>query len=139
MIVPVPSMRFIRPPSIYVSSRSRRGQLWRELRDQGVPIAASWIDESGPGETSDFGDLYNRCTREAARAAVNIWLALPEDAPWFGALLEVGATLGSGGQVIIVTDDVSVVRGWDQHPKVTVIDNLHTACVVAMRMIGAIP
>lgn len=139
MILPVPSMRSIRSPSIYVSSRSRRGPLWQELRDHGLPIAATWIDESGPGETSDFHDLYARCTKEAARATVNIWLAVPEDGPWFGALIEVGATLGNGGLVIAVTDDVSVLRGWDRHPKVIVVDNLHTACVMALREIGMIP
>ena len=31
MIVPPPSLRAIRAPSIYVSSRSRRGALWQEL------------------------------------------------------------------------------------------------------------
>ena len=138
MNLPTPSTRSIRQPSIYVSSRSRRGALWQELRDHGLPIAATWIDESAPGATSDFPDLYTRCTKEAARAAVNIWLAPPEDGPWFGALIAGGATLGNGGLVIAVTDDPAVLYGWDRHPRVIVVDNLHTACVMAMRLIGVL-
>ena len=58
---------------IYVASKSKHGPMWQSLRESGWQISATWIDESGPGQTADMG-----------------------------ALIEAGAALSSGARVFAV-------------------------------------
>lgn len=136
----LPQFQKPRKPSIYVSSRSKHGPMWRALRAAGLPIAATWIDDPGPSDAAGWSGLYGSATTEAARARVNIFYAPASDEPWLGALIEMGATLGAGGVVILVTDDLALFKRWEEHPRVIAvgIDALHTAGVMAMRMIGVI-
>ena len=40
--------------------------MWKKFRSAGYPIISSWIDESGPGETADMGELWERVGKEIA-------------------------------------------------------------------------
>jgi len=50
---------------IYIASKSKHAPQWRALRDSGVPIISTWIDEAGEGETLDWTALWKRCIHEA--------------------------------------------------------------------------
>lgn len=51
---------------IYIASKSVHGSRWVEMRKRGAPFISTWIDESGPGQTSDWRDLTRRCVEEAS-------------------------------------------------------------------------
>lgn len=88
-------------PTVYIASKSAHGARWRTLRAAGFPIISTWIDESGDGETKSWSDLWRRCVSEAAAADFTILYRHPGEY-LKGALVEVGAALAAGKQVIIV-------------------------------------
>lgn len=83
--------------AIYVASRAstpERPAMWREYRDRwGANIVSTWIDEAGPGETSDFGELWSRIQGEIRRCDRLVLYAQSDDFPLKGALIEVGMAL----------------------------------------------
>lgn len=86
---------------VYMASKTAHAGRWRDLRKQGFPVACTWIDEAGAGETADFPDLWARCIREAATAAALILYCEPGEI-LKGALVEVGAALAAGVPVLWV-------------------------------------
>lgn len=80
---------------IYIASKVYHAEKWRLLRAAGLPIASTWIDEAGAGESADLDDLWQRCIREASTAQVLIVYREPGDT-LKGAWIEVGAALASG-------------------------------------------
>jgi hypothetical protein len=84
---------------IYIASKTEHAPRWRALRAKGAPIVASWIDEAGPGETADYGDLWTRCAAEAAGAATLI-AYVEEGEALKGALVEVGIAIATGVPVL---------------------------------------
>jgi hypothetical protein len=95
---------------IYIASRSKHAPKWRVLRDDGVPILSSWIDEAGPGETVSWTFLWDKCITESTCAAVFI-LYREEGEVLRGAYLEMGAALANGVPVIYVgPDDGNVAK-----------------------------
>lgn len=111
-------------PAIYVASRVARAPMWRDLRDHGWPISSSWIDEDGEGETGDFGELWLRIQREIAACTGLIFYGAVADAPWKGALLEVGMALAMGKPVYaVIVGDLDgrtqrPIGSWLAHPQV---------------------
>jgi hypothetical protein len=87
---------------IYVASRVKHAAMWKQYRDAGTPIIASWIDEAGEGETVDFGELWQRIREEIGRSKALIFYAERGDDPWKGALVEVGVALALGKPVYVV-------------------------------------
>jgi hypothetical protein len=87
--------------TIYIASKTYHAPLWRDLRTQGIPIISTWIDEAGDEESSSFEDLWRRCIDEASSAQFTIVYRASGDV-LKGALIEVGAALASGRQVIAV-------------------------------------
>lgn len=96
---------------IYIASKTKHADRWRFLRDQiGEPIISTWIDEAGPGESSDLSDLWHRCILEASSADILILYREPGDA-LKGAWVELGAALASGVIVYAVgIDEFSVAH-----------------------------
>lgn len=108
---------------IYVASKSRHGQMWRDLRGDGLPICSTWIDESDGGATADWGDLWSRCVAEASSA--DALLALHVDGEeWKGAFVEIGAALAAGRPVFVVGKPPG---SWVHHPLVTLVPDLGQA------------
>lgn len=113
---------------VYVASRAsnpERPAMWRELRARGWPIISTWIDEAGPGETADLGELWQRIEREIRGSRGVVLFAQAEDFPLKGALVEVGMAIGAGLPVAVVLPDgvedwrsCRPVGSWVRHPLV---------------------
>lgn len=108
---------------IYTASRVRHANKWLKLRGEGVPIVATWIDEAGVGQTDNYPDLWRRCIEEAASAEAVLVYAEEGDS-LKGALVEVGAALGSGTPVFCVGP---MEGSWVQHPLVARCESLESA------------
>lgn len=113
----------------YVASRASipaRSAMWRHLRDHGVKITSTWIDEAGEGETACNTDLWRHISREVTDADALILYAEDGDFPLKGALIEVGMALAQGKRVLVVAPDVKLephtlrpLGSWAAHPMVT--------------------
>lgn len=122
---------------LYVASRASlpaRPAMWLALRAAGWPIVSSWIDESGAGETDDFGELWARIEAEIRSASGLILYAETEDLPLKGALIECGMALGMGKRVAAVLPGVVLeprsmrpVGSWLRHPLVSLHGDVHKA------------
>lgn len=86
---------------IYIASKTKHAWRWRQLRDSGVPVISTWIDEAGEGESADLSDLWRRCIEESKSAKALILYKEPEDT-LKGAWVELGAALASGTKVYAV-------------------------------------
>lgn len=115
------------PVAIYVASRAsveKYPREWRRLRAEGWPINSSWIDEAGPGETADMGELWQRIEREVRAASGVVLWAEEEDFPLKGAFIEVGMALGMGKPVAVYTKvpfenhNCKPFGSWMNHPLV---------------------
>jgi hypothetical protein len=116
-------------PTIYIASKTRHARRWKALREQGVNIISTWIDEAGAGETIDEADLAQRCIRESVDADLFILYAEPEDV-LKGGLVEFGARLGAGREVISVGQCISTASVFAEHPlwrEVATIDEVLAA------------
>lgn len=118
---------------IYIASKTVHAPKWRALRDSGLPILSTWIDEAGPSETRNFSDLWARCVAESSRAAVTIVYAEPGEI-LKGAFVEVGCALASGKPVLAVglPEGLSVLN----HPLVQVMPSMDDAVTIAFKLFG---
>jgi hypothetical protein len=118
---------------VYPASKSCHWPWWTALRAAGVPIVASWIDapfnhDGSEPSSTEWAEHWERCCREAAEADIALMYACAEERQ-NGALIEVGAALGAGKQVYLVSPhDWS----WKHHPRVRVFDTLEAAIVAIM-------
>jgi hypothetical protein len=115
---------FTEGTKIYTASRVRHAHLWIALRDRGVPISSTWIDEAGEGQSASLSDLWVRCVKEASEADALIVYIHPDDGYLKGALVEVGSALACGVPVCVVgkTD-----ASWVHHPLVGFRDTIEEA------------
>lgn len=94
--------------NIYIASKTKHAPKWRELRDKlkeqygdDVRIISTWIDEAGPGETTDKKDLALRCLQETRLC--DVLICYTEEGEYLkGAFIEIGAALAYQNQVIAV-------------------------------------
>lgn len=130
---------------IYVASRAsveKYPREWRRLRAMGWPINSSWIDESGPGETADMGELWQRIEREVRAARGVVLWAEAEDFPLKGAFIEVGMAIGMGKPVAVYTRhafdsrDYRPFGSWMNHPLVYRAGSLNSALEHIIRTKG---
>lgn len=120
---------------IYVASRAsiqERSAMWRQLRDDGVPIISSWIDEAGPGQTASMEKLWERIQQEVAQCCGLILYAEQGDLPLKGAFIEAGMALAMNKTVAVVwppgiTNLRSLLGSWVDHPKVVAFDDVRYA------------
>lgn len=111
---------------VYVASRAsvpERPEMWRRLRENGMPITSTWIDEAGEGETHSLCDLWQRIRDEILASDGLILYAKAEDFPLKGALVEVGIAIGMRKPIAIVLDGFSPegrnmrpIGSWIAHP-----------------------
>lgn len=123
--------------TFYVASRAsipERPAMWRKLRDGGVKIKSTWIDEAGEGQTDCLTDLWRRIDYEVGEADCLLLYIHPDDFPLKGALIEVGIALGRGKRILIVNDGVTLearslrpLGSWAMHPLVTFHDTMRHA------------
>ena len=86
---------------IYIASKTKHAQRWRDLRASGVPINSTWIDEAGEGASQDLQDLWRRCIAEASGAAAIIVYREPGET-LKGGWVELGAAAAHGVPVFAV-------------------------------------
>lgn len=97
-------------PRIYIASKSCHAAKWRALRDEGLPIICTWIDQAAPGATSDWAALWDDCIGEA-RHSTHLIVYREDGEQLRGAYVEMGAALATGSEVWFVgPDDGSVTR-----------------------------
>lgn len=100
---------------IYFASKVKWAHKWRALREAGIPINSTWIDEVRNKQSLSLPDLWTRCVNEAKSAkAVILFVETGEILK--GALVEVGAALGNGVRVLVVGE---VDGSWVNHPLCT--------------------
>lgn len=104
---------------IYVASKVRHAQIWRDLRAQGWRINSTWIDEAAKGQTKDHAELWKRCIQEVSAAAVLVVYRAPGD-EMKGGLVEVGAALATSTRVYAV-GHWTIDHTWLKHPDIEVI------------------
>lgn len=102
----LPEKGTVRPRGIYVSSRLKHAEMWKEMRSDGIPIISTWIDQAQQGEVGNFAELWVRIEREIRSASCLVFYARNEDFPYKGALVEVGMALAVGTPVFLVLNDV---------------------------------
>lgn len=78
--------------SIYIASKTKHAQKWLALRESGVNIISSWIDEWEPGKSSNLADLAHRCIAESKKCDAFILYHEPEDI-LKGAYIELGSAM----------------------------------------------
>lgn len=100
---------------VYTASKTVHAPLWKQWRDEGVPVISTWIDEAGPGESTSLEDLWVRCVAEASRARLLV-VYRESGEVLKGAFVEVGAALASGVPVLAVGDFDGM--SFIQHPFV---------------------
>ncbi len=111
-------------PGIYIASKAKHGPRWQALRDSGVPIYATWIDECGAGQTADYGEFWSRIVRDVTACCALV--AYHESGETMkGALVEIGIALAAGIPVFWTGADpaYTVVH----HPLVTRCETLEQA------------
>mgnify|MGYP001283789672 CR=1 FL=1 len=99
---------------IYVASKAQHGREWVAMREAGVPIISTWIDQSDFGVT-DWSELWLNCIAEASSANALVLIRRPRDIIK-GAWVEVGAALGNNVPVFAVGIENYSIR---HHPLVT--------------------
>jgi hypothetical protein len=90
---------------IYIASKTKHADKWIELRNRGVNIISSWIDEAGPGQTKNMADLCNRCINESIEC--DAMIVYSEEGDYLkGAFIEMGVALGVPGKPIVLVGPV---------------------------------
>lgn len=117
----------------YVASRAsnpERPKMWRDLRDSGVNIISSWIDDNDV-EVIDFSELWDRIEGEIFKCDILIFYAEEEDFPLKGAYVEAGMAIAFHKKVFVVTKNFTPesftckpIGSWINHPSVTIVKTL---------------
>jgi len=117
---------------IYLASKTKHAHMWRDLRAAGWPVISTWIDEAGPGESSDLSDLWVRCVAESSSAHCTLVYAEAGDV-LKGAYIEMGCALAVGKPVLTVglAPGLSVLN----HPLVRVFHSLPEALQAAWKIL----
>jgi len=118
----------------YVASRTHHAPMWRALRDDGWRITSTWIDEAGPGQTADLGELWDRIAREVGESSRLVLYVEPDDFPLKGALIEVGVAIGVRIPIRVVAPRVELeprslrpIGSWVRHPFVRMCGSIDEA------------
>lgn len=114
----------------YIASKTSHAPRWIDLRANGVPFTASWIDEAGEGQSADYAELSERCLAEIGRSAAMILYCEPGEL-LKGALVEAGAALMAGVPVILVGRCESLSRVFRKHPLWKEMESLPEALALA--------
>jgi hypothetical protein len=102
---------------VYFASKAKLAPMWRELEavlPDGITNTTSWIKHEHPAP--QIAAIQQAATREASRADYVIAVLGPGD-QHKGALVEIGACLGTGNTVI-VCGPRPAGHNWMEHPQV---------------------
>jgi hypothetical protein len=99
---------------IYTASKTVHVEKWRTLRGE-HEVTASWIDDYGKGQATDYSELAARCITEIERADILLLYCEPGEL-LKGALIEAGIALAFGKEIRCVGECASLSRVFNQHP-----------------------
>lgn len=117
----------------YVASRVHHASIWRAVRADGYRITSTWIDEAGPGQTSDMSELWQRIASEVTTSSRLVLYVEPSDFPLKGALVEVGMALAYLIPIVVVApavvldDGCRPIGSWIRHPLVRRLNSIDAA------------
>ena len=111
---------------IYVVSKIKHMHMWRTLREKGVDIVSSWIDDEVP-EDIDFAEAWTRYLREVVNAQAVVVYA--DGGELKGGVLEIGAALGALIPIWVVGDIESIpaLKTARHHPAVNLVNHASLA------------
>lgn len=104
-------------PKIYIASKVMYADKWRKLRDGGVNIISTWIDQAGAGQSPSLSQLAIACIYESRCCDGMIvyresWDLLK------GAFIEMGAALINTDTIICMVGDPLEGGAFSYHPQV---------------------
>lgn len=113
---------------IYVASKTKHAQMWKDYRSLGANIISTWIDKVRENEPDmDLRDLILRCCNEASQCDFLILYIEPGEILKC-ALVEAGIALASGKPVIVVGQSEHFVsETFLSHPLVWTGRNINDA------------
>lgn len=128
---------------IYVASRVKHADIWVDWRNQGAPIASSWIDSANEGqspENTDFAQLWGeRIPDEVQNSRVLLLYATPECMPLKGAFIETGIAMGCRLPMVVCLPGMELegetfrpIGSWIRHPLVRLVPDLEEAKALAL-------
>lgn len=119
---------------IYAASKTSHAAMWRAIRERGVMIISTWVDEAGPGQTEDLSELWFRIEQEIRMSRFLVLYAEKKDFPLRGALVECGMALALGKPVRVVLPGVKLegdtlrpIGSWIKDRRVRRFDELEEA------------
>jgi hypothetical protein len=98
-------------PKIYVSSKPKYADMWKQYIIRGHRLISSWIHLEGEIEIADIGHMWPTWLEEASSAAYLIFYAGRDDPQHSGNLLEIGACISHGGIILHVGESSSMKTG----------------------------
>lgn len=129
---------------IYVCSKRQHASTWRTYKAKGYNIVSSWINLEGALDVEEVGRVWWPIwLAEASSAAFTIFYAKPGDTNHSSCLLEMGACLATGGQIIHVgvSDTMKTGNGemadFTYHPRWRRVTDLELAFRIASSRILA--
>lgn len=94
-------MKIMYNPKIYMASKTKHFQKWIDLRNNGVNIISTWIDEAGDGKTLDKKNLCLRVINEIKEC--DYLIVYVEEGEFLkGALIEMGVAMGFDKPIIMI-------------------------------------
>lgn len=99
---------------IYIASKTKHAPKWRKIREHGVRINSTWIDEAEPGQSLDLAKLAVNCIHEIQNADTVVLYCESEEV-LKGSLIEFGAALAFGKKVVIIGSAVNLESAFSYH------------------------
>lgn len=118
---------------IYTASKTKHADKWLQLRESGVNVISTWIDEAGVGASPDLADLCERCIKEAL--SCDAMIVYSEDGDYLkGAFIEMGVALTAPIPIVLVGPVLSEGSVFTHHPSVFQTDTIENAVVFIHNM-----
>ena len=112
---------------VYISSKLKYAAKWRIVRDSGINVISTWIDNPEiPDNAQDMSALWSKIIAEASMADILLVYRQNSDEQLKGGFIELGAALANGATIYAVGfNDHTFIH----HPNVTIFSTLDDALI----------
>jgi hypothetical protein len=119
---------------IYVSSKLRHADVWKQAREKGWPIISSWIDGEKIETAAELDAMWDKYLYEIAHAGMLV-LYVRSGLVLKGALIEVGAAMAQGKPIVVIWDGSrleleEIVGTWINHKSVSIVKDVEDVIFV---------